>query len=108
MIDLQSTYKATNFRNLDSKGKKALRRVYRIFTEEFQPPVHLSGFEYMEYKTKRERLTEYLRYLMKHTGVSPEARLDIRHNLPYVMLTGPGAGLVDELQRFSERRALVT
>jgi hypothetical protein len=99
MIDLRSTFKAIDFKRLDNMGKKALRGVYRFFAEEFQPSIHLPGFEFMEYKTKGEWLTAYLRYLVKHTTVSPQARRDISYILPYVQLSGPGAELVDELQR---------
>jgi hypothetical protein len=99
VIDLQSTFKAIDFKKLDSQGQKALHGVYRFFAEEFQAPIHLSDFESMEYKTKGEWLTAYLRYLVKHQAVSPEARRDISYILPYVLLTGPGAELVDELQR---------
>jgi hypothetical protein len=91
MVDLQSSFKALDFKKLDSRGKKALHGVYRFFAEEFQPSIHLSGFEFMEYKTKGEWLTAYLRYLEKHTEVSPQARRDISYILPYVQLSGPGA-----------------
>jgi hypothetical protein len=107
MIDLQHAFKAIDFRNLDRRDKKTLLGVYRFLTQDFQSPVDLSGFEFMEYKTEGKWLTAYLRYLPKHAAVSPEARRDINYILPYVLLTDPGAELVDEIlrnwyQQFSE------
>jgi hypothetical protein len=94
-IDLQSTFRAIKLEKLDKKGQKALRGVYKFFAKEFQPPIHLSNFNFMEYKTKGEWLTAYFRYLLKHAAVSSQAKHDISYILPYVLQTGPGAELVD-------------
>ncbi|XP_069698913.1 uncharacterized protein [Periplaneta americana] len=94
-INLQSAFKAINLNELDFKGEKALRGVYRFFAKEFQPPLHLSNFEFMKYITKGEWLTAYFRYLVNHPAVSDHAKLDISNVLPYVLLTGPGAEPVE-------------
>lgn len=94
-IDLQSTFRAIDIGKLDKEGQKALRGVYKFFAKEFQPPIHLANFDLMEYKTKGRWLTAYFRYLLKHRAVSSQAKLDIGYTLPHVLLTGPGAELVD-------------
>ena len=94
-VNLQSTFEAIDTKNLDKEGKKALRGMYKFFGKEFEPPIHMSNFEIMDYKTKGEWLQAFLKYLIKHPAVSQSAKKSLKGILPHVLLTGAGAESVD-------------
>ena len=96
-INLQATFQAIDTINLDKAAKEALKDVYTFFGKEFDPPIHISDFDIMDYNTKGEWLQAFFKHLIRHPAVSNESKKNLQTILPHVLLTGPGAEPIEKI-----------